>query len=130
MVNILASAHHPATPVLLALGFQPDQRAHAEIIAGLALRFDLLWEKLSGGAPAFGLDIWTPSRSLLFPGPGAPLAFEMKESTLHRLFLCRENFSAALEAEQITSPTLNLPLEDLQRIFQPAPWVFHWLEWI
>jgi hypothetical protein len=54
----------------------------------------------------------------------------MKDATLHRLFLCREEIASALQAERITSPTLDLPLEDLQRIFQPAPWVFHWLEWI
>ena len=54
----------------------------------------------------------------------------MKESTLHRLFLCHEDMAAALQSERITSPTPNLPLEVLQRIFQLAPWVFHWLEWI
>jgi hypothetical protein len=129
-VNMLGSVHHPALPTLLALDFQPDSRSNAEIIAGLTLRFDLLWDKLTASRPPFGLRLWTTSRSLELPGPGKPVVLEMKESALHRIFLCREDLSAALQAERITSPDLDLPLEALQQIFQPAPWVFHWLEWI
>ena len=130
LVNMLAGVHHPAVSSLLELGFQPNPRSRADVVAGLALRFDLLWEKLTRGEPPFSLEIWTPTHTLSFPGPGKPFTLEMKESTLHRLFLCREHLSAALQAERITSPTLDLPLETLQSIFQPAPWVFHWLEWI
>jgi GNAT superfamily N-acetyltransferase len=130
MVNMLACTHHPAASALLELGFQPDRRANAEVVAGVVLEFDRLWNKLAGENPPFGLEIWTPSRTLKLPGPGKPITLEMKESTLQRLFLCREDLPAALEAERITSPHLSLPLEALQTIFQPAPWVFHWLEWI
>jgi hypothetical protein len=130
MVNMLACTHHPAAPALLELSFQPDRRANAEVIAGVVLEFDRLWRKLTHANPPFGLEIWTPSRTLKLPGLGKPITLEMKESTLQRLFLCREDLPAALETERITSPTLDLPLEALQRIFQPAPWVFHWLEWI
>jgi ribosomal protein S18 acetylase RimI-like enzyme len=130
LVNMLASIHHPALPALQELGFQPASRANAEIIAGLALRFDRLWEVLTASQPPCGLHLWTPSRSLELPGPGKPVTLEMKESTLHRLFLCREDLSAALQAERITSPDFDLPLEFLQRIFQPTPWIFHWLAWI
>lgn len=130
LVNMLAGVHHPALPSLLELGFRPDPRSRAEVVAGLALRFDLLWEKLTRGKPPFSLDVWTPTHAPSFPGPGKPLTLEMKAPTLHRLFLCREHLSAALQAERITSPILDLPLETLQSTFQPAPWVFHRLEWI
>jgi len=130
MVNMLACTHHPAASALLEIGFQPDRRANAEVIAGVVLEFDRLWNKLAGENPPFGLDIWTPSRTLKLPGLGKPITLEMKESTLQRLFLCREDLPAALETERITSPHLSLPLEALQRIFQPARWVLHWLEWI
>jgi GNAT superfamily N-acetyltransferase len=129
-INMLAAPHHPILPALHALGFQPVQRAEAEIIAGLALRFDQLWDKLTAAQPPCGLRIWTPSHSLELPGPGKRITLEMKEETLHRLFLCREDLSAALQSERITSLDLDLPLEALQKTFQPNPWVFHWLEWI
>jgi hypothetical protein len=54
----------------------------------------------------------------------------MKAPTLHRLFLCREDVQAAFLTERITSTTYPLPLDQLQQIFRPAPWVHHWLEWI
>jgi predicted N-acetyltransferase YhbS len=129
-INMLAGPHHPTLPALHTLAFQPVPRAEAEIIAGLVLRFDQLWDKLTASQPPCRLRLWTPSRSLELPGPGEPVTLEMKEETLHRLFLCREDLSAALQAERITSPDLDLPQEALQKIFQPIPWVFHWLEWI
>ncbi len=130
IVRMVATCHHPAVPALTKLGFQPMKRAHANITAGQVFHFDKLWPKLSGGDSGMALCVWTPERELTLPGEGPVVSLEMKATTLHRLFLCREDVQAAFLTERITSTTYPLPLDRLQRIFQPAPWVHHWLEWI
>jgi hypothetical protein len=100
------------------------------VTAGMVFQFDALWMRLTASKPPFGLSIWTPTRRLELAGPGPALQLEMKDSILQRLFLCRENFQAAWEAETITSPNPNLPLDTLTYLFRPSHWVFHWFEWI
>jgi GNAT superfamily N-acetyltransferase len=129
-IQMLASTHHPAAPLLIRAGFQPNPREDALVIAGMVFQYEALWNRLTASHPPFGLRIWTPSRRLELPGPGLPLQLEMKDSVLQRLFLCREDFQAAWEAETITSPDPRLPLTQLSLIFQPCRWVYHWFEWI
>ena len=129
-VRMLASYHHPALPALHNLGFQPNDRSDSEIISAVAFHFDWLWTKLAGEEPPMALHIWTPEREFDLSGDGPRVTLEMKHSTLQRLFLCREDFRVAFETERITSPDASLPMDALQHIFRPAPWVYHWLEWI
>jgi len=140
-VRMLASSHHPALLALHKLGFQPNDRSDSEIISGFTFHFDRLWTQLAGEKlpwakkPPLALHIWTPEGEFDLPGDGPRVTLEMKYSTLQRLFLCREDFRAAFETERITSPDAALPwqrsvMDALQHIFRPAPWVYHWLEWI
>lgn len=129
-VQMLASACHPALPVLYQLGFQPDPRAEASVTAAVIFQFETIWQKLTCGQPPFSLEIWTPTRRLELPGSGRRVRLEMKDGLLQRLFLCRERFSSLFDSEQITSPDETVPREALDTLFAPAPWVFHWFEWI
>ncbi len=128
-VSIYASQHHPALPELAMLGFRPEERDRATVLAGQVLDPPRHWRHLAGdGAPT--LHIWTPKRRLDLPGQGPTTTLEMKEDTLQRLLLCREDLETALESERITSPSWPLPVEALQQAFRPAPWVHHHIDWI
>ena len=129
-LRMLASTHHPATPVLTDLGFQTISREDAMVTAGMVFQFEAVWQKLCANRPPFGLSIWTPTRRLELTGPGAPVHLEMKDTILERLFLCRESFAAAWEAETITSSSTRLPVSVLTDLFQSCRWVYHWFEWI
>ena len=129
-LKMLASTHHPAASVLAQAGYIPNPREDALVTAGMVFQFEAVWQKLTASRPPFALRIWTPTRRLELSGPGQPLELEMKDSVLQRLFLCREDFAAAWEAEMITSPSPNLPLSELAEVFRPCRWVFHWFEWI
>jgi len=128
--DMLASAHHPAKTALHNMRFKPEPRLHAQIPAGFVLNFQRLWTKLTDEKAPFSLKIWTPNVSMDLPGAGKKITLEMKEYTLHRLFLCREDFKEAYEAERTTSPDAHLPVKELTQIFKPARWIYHWLEWI
>jgi predicted N-acetyltransferase YhbS len=129
-IRMLSSAHHPVQPVLYQLGFQPDPREEAAVTAAVIFQHASIWRKLACGQPPFALKIWTPTQTLELLGTGRTIHLEMKDDLLTRLFLSRENFLQAWEAEKITSPDAQIPLEALASLFAPAPWVFHWLEWI
>jgi len=129
-VSMQASGAHPALPDLLKLGFQAAPRAQATVVAGQLLDLEKAWAALADGREAPALHLWTPQRQLDLPGSGPAITLEMKEETLQRLFLCREDPATALRDERITSPAGLLPVPALQALFQPAPWVHHGLDWI
>lgn len=130
-VYMFASSAHPAVSALTRVGFQPAGRnAGVRVTAGQLLNFEAVWRKLGGEGSGLALHIWTPEREVELPGQGPVLTLEMKEATLHRLLLCREDITSALSAERITSPAATLPLAQLESIFCSAPWVYHHIEWI
>ncbi len=128
--SMFAADSDLAVPTLRALGFQPEGRGTASVLAGQLLDPSRVWPRLTAGHPAPALHLWTPARTLDLPGDGPPVTLEMKDDVLQRLFLCREDFARALEREAITSPSHPLPLERLQAIFEPAQWVHHEIDWI
>jgi len=135
-VRLIAPVTHPAVAALQAMGCQGGSRsAGISVLAGQVLSFESVWRKLGGeGGPA--LHVWTPrqenapGREFDLVGQGAAVTLEMKRSTAHRLFLCREDIQASVAAERITSPEPALPLAQLANTFRPAPWIYHYIEWI
>ncbi len=128
--SMFAGDRDPAIRALRALGFQPEGRGTASAFAGQLLDPARIWPRLAAGRAAPALHLWTPERQLALPGNGPTVTLEMAETTLQRLFLCREDTAAALHAESITSPTFPLPLAELQAAFRPAQWVHHEIDWI
>lgn len=129
-IKLCASRQHPARASLDASGFRPGSRKASQITAARLLHLDRVWAQLTRGQDAPALRIWTPTGSFDLPGTGSPVTLEMKDDTLTRLFLCREDPGCLVETGRVTSPNWNLPLEQLQSIFQPAPWVYHPIDYI
>ena len=135
-IRLTAPSAHPAVVVLQAMGHQGGGRsAGISVLAGQVLNFESIWRRLGGeGGPA--VHIWAPrqenapGREFDLPGQGPALVLEMKDATLQRLFLCREDVQADYAAERITSPNLAVPVDQLANTFRPAPWVYHYIEWI
>lgn len=129
-ISLCASRHHPARPCLDAAGFRPDSRKESQITAAHLLDLQKTWGQLTQGKAAPALQIWTPAGTYNLPGNGKPVTLEMKAETVNRLFLCREDPGYLVETGRITSPDSNLPLDRLRSIFQPAPWVYHPIDYI
>jgi GNAT superfamily N-acetyltransferase len=116
----------PFPAALPRAGFSPDPRD--DVLCGQVLR---LGDVFAARRPAVTAAIWTPEREVPL-GPGEPdLVLEMKEATLHRLLLAREDLAALVRRQDVTVRAGDLDaVAELSRALTPAPWAHHHLDWV
>jgi GNAT superfamily N-acetyltransferase len=107
-------------------GFEPQPRD--DVLCGHVLRPQEVFAARCAGA---GVAVWTPERELRL-GDGQPdLVLEMKESTLHRLLLAREDLSALVRRQYVTVRSGDADaIAAVSAALAPAPWIYHHLDYV
>jgi GNAT superfamily N-acetyltransferase len=129
-VEVFASQAHPIFAYLFKLGFRADDHPTLRVTAGRVENLKRAWLELVGSSQGPSVRLLTDEGQIELEGEGALVRLRMAEPVLHRLFLCREDIGACISRERIASPDRNIPIERLEQIFRPAPWIYHHLDWI
>jgi GNAT superfamily N-acetyltransferase len=116
----------PFPAALPRAGFALDPRD--DVLVGRVLRPEAAF---AARRPAPTTTVWTPEREVRL-GRGEPdLVLEMKEATLHRLLLAREDLGALVDRQYVTVRAGDLDVvARLSRALAPAPWAYHQLDYI
>jgi hypothetical protein len=129
-VEVFASQAHPILGHLFKLGFRAEDHPTLRVTAGRVENLTRVWLELVGRSQGPAVRLLTDEGQIELEGEGALVRLRMAEPVLHRLFLCREDIGACISRERIASPDRNIPIERLEHIFRPAPWIYHHLDWI